>query len=64
MPAVVAKRFNPHLAALAARLAARGLTPLQIVVAIMRKLLHLAYGVLKSGRPYDPSFDPPGAAYA
>lgn len=64
MPAVVAKRANPHLAAFAARLAARGLTPLQIVVAVMRKLLHLAYGVLRSGHPYDPSFDPPGAAYA
>lgn len=64
MPAVVAKRFNPQLAALAARLASRGLTPMQIVVAVMRKLLHLAYGVLKSGHPYSPSFVPPGAAYA
>jgi hypothetical protein len=26
-----------------------------IICAIMRKLIHLAYGVLKSGRPFDPS---------
>ncbi|MFZ6046813.1 IS110 family transposase, partial [Pseudomonas sp. CR3202] len=26
----------------------------QIVCAAMRKLLHIAYGVLKSGRPFDP----------
>jgi hypothetical protein len=26
-----------------------------IVGAAMRKLVHIAYGVLKSGRPFDPS---------
>jgi len=56
MPAVAAKRFDPRMAAFAARLAARGLSPLAIVVAIMRKLLHLAFGVLKSGQPYKPRF--------
>jgi len=55
MPAVVAKRFNPILARFAARLKANGLSGTQIVVAIMRKLLHLAYGVLKSGLPFDPN---------
>jgi len=59
MPAVVAKRHDPRLAAFADRLAARGLCPMAIVVAIMRKLLHFAYGVLKSGRPYDPYFQHP-----
>ena len=29
-----------------------------LIVAIMRKLLHLAFGVLKSGRPFDPNFVP------
>ncbi len=53
MPAVAAKRFDPRMAAFAARLAARGLAPLAIVTAVMRKLLHLAFGVLKSGQPYD-----------
>ena len=56
MPAIVAKRFDPRMAAFAARLEARGLRPVEIVVAIMRKLLHLAYGVLKSGQPYDASY--------
>lgn len=58
MPAVVAKRANPRLAAFADRLAARGLRPMEIVVAIMRKLLHFAFGVLKSRQPFDPDFVP------
>jgi transposase len=53
MPAVVAKRWNPRLAAWGRVLAQRGLTPKQIVVAVMRKLIHLAYGVIKSGRMFD-----------
>jgi transposase len=56
MPAVVAKRFNPLLRTFALRLESRGLRPLQVVVAVMRKLLHLVYGVLKSGRPFDPDY--------
>jgi hypothetical protein len=27
-----------------------------IIAAVMRKLLHIIYGVLKSGMPFDPSF--------
>jgi transposase len=27
-----------------------------IIGAVMRKLLHIIYGVLKSGRPFDPSW--------
>ncbi|RMG95811.1 MAG: IS110 family transposase, partial [Chloroflexi bacterium] len=27
-----------------------------IVGAAMRKLLHLAYGVLKTGKPFDPNY--------
>jgi transposase len=56
MPAVVAKKHNPILAAFAARLAQRGLAGTQIIVALMRKLLHLAFGILKSGQPFDPNF--------
>jgi hypothetical protein len=36
------------------RLRAQGKSKMLIVGAAMRKLLHLAYGVLKSGRPFDP----------
>jgi transposase len=55
MPALVARRHNPLLRAFAERLAARGKRPKQIIVALMRKLLHLIWGILKSGRPFDPA---------
>jgi hypothetical protein len=29
---------------------------MQIVAAAMRKLVHLVYGVLKSGKPFDPEY--------
>lgn len=56
MPALVAKKHNPILRLFAAQLASRGKTPKQIITALMRKLLHLAYGILKSGQPFDPHF--------
>lgn len=54
MPAVVAMHYNPPIRALAQRLRAHGKPGKVIVVAAMRKLLHIAYGVLKSGRAFDP----------
>jgi transposase len=57
-PAVVARRHNPLIRAFADRLAARGKANLAIVCACMRKLLHLAYGVLKHGQPFDPNYSP------
>jgi len=56
MPAVSAKRHNPILHAFAQRLTDRGLCGLEVVVAVMRKLLHLIFGILKSGHPFDPHF--------
>jgi transposase len=54
MPAMVAMRHNAAVAALARRLRERGrLTGKQIVVAAMRKLLVICFGVLKSGKPFD-----------
>ena len=55
LPAIVAMRHNPVVRALAERLRARGKRPMVIVGAAMRKLLHLIYGVLKSGKPFDPA---------
>ncbi|MBI4741282.1 MAG: IS110 family transposase, partial [Betaproteobacteria bacterium] len=53
MPAMVAlyrtgwgKRFR-------SRLAASGKPPMLIIGAMMRKLIHVAFGVLKSGKPFD-----------
>ncbi|WP_372360350.1 IS110 family transposase [Xanthomonas axonopodis pv. poinsettiicola] len=54
MPALVAIRHNPVITALKQRLHARGKHGKQIVCAAMRKLLHLVYGVLKSGTAFDP----------
>ena len=56
LPAVVAKRHNPVLSAFAERLTAQGLAPKAVIVAVMRKLLHLAYGVIHSNRPFDPHY--------
>jgi transposase len=56
MPAIVAKRRNPILHTFAQRLLARGLSKMAVITAVMRKLLHLVFGILKSGRPFDPNF--------
>lgn len=58
-PALTALRFNPTLRALHARLRAAGKPPMVIVGAAMRKLIHLAFGVLKSGRAYDVTYARP-----
>lgn len=56
MPAMSAMRYNPVIVALVTRLKSRGrLKPKQIVVAAMRKLLVLCFGVLKTGKPFDPA---------
>lgn len=58
MPALVAKRYNPIIRTFAQRLASNGKTPMEIVGDVMRKLLHIVFGVLKSGKPFDPNFQP------
>lgn len=55
MPALAAHRYNPIIANLKQRLAQDGKHKMTIVIAAMRKLLHLAYGVLKTGKPFDPA---------
>jgi transposase len=56
MPAIVAKNHADCLRPLVRRWQQSGLCPMEIVVALMRKLLHLIYGVLKSGQPFDPHY--------
>jgi transposase len=53
-PAIAAIKYNPHIKAMSVRLRERGKCPMQIIGAAMRKLVHIAYGVLKSGKPFDP----------
>ena len=64
MPAVSAKTHNPCVRALAERLKASGHSNMSILVAAMHKLLHLAFGVLKSGQPFDPLFHEKRLAHA
>ena len=62
-PAITAMRFNPIVKALVQRLEQRHKPWKVILGAAMRKLLHLAYGVLKNKTPFDPAYGlPPLAA--
>ena len=54
-PAVVAQRHNAIIKAFAGRLKKNGKTPMQIVCASMRKLLHQAFGVLKNNCAFNPN---------
>ncbi len=53
LPALTALRFNPLIGQMAQRLRKRGKKEMVIVGAAMRRLVHLAYGVLKRGKPFD-----------
>ncbi len=55
MPALVAMKHNPVVAALRERLQGYGKCNMVIVGAAMRKLVHIIFGVLKNGRPFDPA---------
>ena len=54
-PALTAIRHNAPLRRFATRLRAAGKPKMVIVTAVMRKLMHQIYGVLHSGRRYDPT---------
>lgn len=56
MPALCALRFNPLIRTFSERLKANGKNGKAIACAAMRKLIHIAFGVLKSGRPFDPNY--------
>lgn len=56
MPAIVAKRYNPIVHTFCDRLSQSGLKPMELIGAAMRKLLHLVFGILKSGQPFDPNY--------
>jgi transposase len=54
-PAIVATQHNPVIKRMSERLRERGKCPMLIIGAAMRRLIHIAYGVLKSGKPFDPN---------
>lgn len=54
-PAISAGRHDPVFQAFRQRLEGRGKRGLVVVAALMRKLITVAFGVLKSGTAYDPA---------
>lgn len=58
-PALTALRCNPTIRASAARLHAAGKPKMVIIGAAMRRLIHLAFGVLKTKRAYEPELARP-----
>ena len=62
MCAVVASTHDPAIRAFAQRMRQRGKPAKVVLTAVMRKLLHLVYGILKSEKAYDPTKAFPGVA--
>jgi transposase len=62
MPGLVALRHNPILQVCGARMKTNGLAPKAVGGAAMRKLAHLIYGVVKSGKSFDANFAMNGLA--
>ncbi|MCX6334410.1 MAG: IS110 family transposase [Bacteroidia bacterium] len=58
MPALVSIQCNPVMITFYNRLKEKGKNGKVIVCAIMRKLVHVIFGVLKSGKKYDPNYKP------
>lgn len=52
MPAISAIRHDPAMRAFHDELIRRGKTPKQAITAVMRKLVHICYGVVKNDQPY------------
>jgi transposase len=52
LPAVSSRRYNPVIHTFAERLLKNGKPHMKVVCASMRKLLHIIFGVLKSGKPF------------
>ncbi len=55
MPAVCAKNHNPIIKSFCENLSKSGKPKMLIIGAAMRKLVHIIFGVLKSGKPFNPS---------
>jgi len=56
MPALTAWQHNPVIRDFCERLKANGKNGKAIVCAAMRKLIHIAFAILQSGKPFDPKF--------
>jgi len=56
MPSLTAIRCNLTIKNFAQQLTKNGKTKMVIIGAVMRKLVHIMYGVLKSGQPFDAGY--------
>lgn len=56
MPSLVACRHNPLLRCFAERLLATGMAKKAVIGAVMHKMTHLIYGVIRTGKPFDPNY--------
>ena len=57
LPAMTAKRYNPIVRSFCQRLASHGKNKMEIIGAAMRKLIHIVFGVLTSGKTFDPNHE-------
>ncbi len=55
-PAITALRCSGFFQQWASGMRERGKCKMAVIGAAMRKLIHLAYGVLKNGKPFDPNW--------
>lgn len=55
-PAITALRCSPFFQAWGEGLLKRGKSKMSVICAVMRKLVHVAYGVLKHGKEFDPQW--------
>ena len=58
MPALVSIRYNPLIVTFYRCLKNKGKNGKVIVCAVMRKPVHIIFGILKSGKPFDPNYTP------
>ena len=56
MAAIVATQHNPHIKALYQLLQERGKSKMSAIGAVMRKLVHLCFGVLKTRQTYQADY--------
>jgi transposase len=56
MPSMVARCHNPILREFAERLLATGMAKRAVIGAVMHKLTHLIYGVIRTGKPFNANY--------
>jgi len=55
-PAITAMHFNPALRVFAQRLLERGKCKMVVIGALMRKLIHIVFGLLKNRQSFNPNY--------